>query len=48
MFKYRRVIVGVIAAFLILALLGSVVLGAFAASSSEIKEKIQALKDTTC
>ena len=45
MFKYRRVIVGVIAAFLILALLGSVVLGAFAASSSEIKEKIQALKD---
>lgn len=44
MYKYRRIFVSVIAIFLALLMVGGVVLSAIAASSSEIKSRIEALK----
>lgn len=44
MYKYRRVIVSVIAGILALLMVGGLVFSAFAASSSEIKARIEALK----
>ena len=44
MYKYRRVIVGAVAALLALLMVGGVVLSAFAESSSTIKARIEALK----
>ena len=44
MYKYRRVIIGVIAAILALALVMSIVIPAFGESSKEIQEKIEGLK----
>ena len=42
--KYRRVIISVIAGILILAMLGGLVVSAFADSSKEIKERISSLE----
>lgn len=44
MSKQKRIIVGVIAGLLVLLLLGGIVVSAFAASSSEIKDRISALE----
>ena len=44
MYKYRRVIVAVIAGVLALLMIGGVVISAFAESSKTIKERIEALK----
>ena len=44
MYKYRRVIVAVIAILLALLLLGGLVFSAFAESSSTIKARIEELK----
>lgn len=45
MYKYRRVIVGVIAVLLALLLLGGLISSAFAESSSTIKARIEGLKE---
>ena len=44
MYKYRRVIVSVIAGLLALLMVGGLIISAFAESSSAIKERIEALK----
>lgn len=44
MYKYRRIIVSVIAGVLVMLLLGGIIFGVFAESSTEIKKKIDALK----
>lgn len=44
MYKYRRIFVSVIAILLALLMVGGIVLSAIAASSSEIKSRIEALK----
>lgn len=44
MSKQKRIIVGIIAGFLVLLLVGGIVINAFAESSSEIKERISALE----
>jgi hypothetical protein len=44
MYKYRRVIVSVIACVLALLLIGGLVISAFAATSGEIKQRIEGLQ----
>ena len=44
MYKYRRIIVSVIAGILVMLLIGGIIISAHAESSTEIKKKIEALK----
>ena len=45
MYKYRRIIVSVIAALLALLLVAGLIFSAFAAGSDEIKKRIEGLQD---